>query len=73
MCSREGTAAWAQLEKLYLDTSQCACRLSISWSRVLPQGGAGTAVNAKGLQFYVDLVKELKKAGITPFITLYHW
>ena len=45
-------------------------RFSISWSRVIPQKGK---VNPKGLQFYVDLVNELKEAGIEPLVTLYHW
>ena len=31
------------------------------------------AVNEKGLQFYDDLVEELLKNGIEPWITLYHW
>jgi beta-glucosidase len=48
-----------------------AYRLSISWSRVLPQG-TGIS-NPKGLDFYDLLVDELLAAGITPYITLYHW
>jgi len=45
-------------------------RFSVSWSRVMPEKGK---INPKGLQFYVDLVKELKNAGIEPLCTLYHW
>ncbi|WP_404422481.1 GH1 family beta-glucosidase [Nibricoccus sp. IMCC34717] len=48
-----------------------AYRFSIAWSRVLPKG-VGT-VNKKGLDFYDRLVDELLKAGIDPYITLYHW
>ncbi len=48
-----------------------AYRLSISWSRVLPQGTG--MPNPKGLDFYDLLVDELLAAGITPYITLYHW
>ena len=33
-------------------------RFSISWSRVIPEEGK---VNEKGLQFYIDLVTELKR------------
>jgi len=44
---------------------------SISWSRVQPLG-RGEA-NPKGIQFYSDLIDELLKNGITPWITLYTW
>ena len=47
-----------------------AYRFSISWPRVIPEEGV---VNQKGLDFYVSLVDELVKAGITPLCTLYHW
>jgi len=48
-----------------------AYRFSISWSRVLP-GGTGR-VNERGLDFYRRLVDELRKNGIRPMATLYHW
>ena len=46
-------------------------RFSVSWPRILPQGEGD--VNEEGIAFYRDLVKELKKAGITPWVTLFHW
>ncbi len=46
-------------------------RFSISWPRILPNG-TGT-VNEKGIAFYSRLLELLKKAGIEPLVTLYHW
>lgn len=48
-----------------------AYRLSISWSRVLPRGTGKP--NARGLAFYDRLIDALLLAGITPWVTLYHW
>ncbi len=48
-----------------------ACRFSIAWSRIFPQG-SGPA-NSKGLDFYQRLLDELQQAGIEPYCTLYHW
>ena len=45
-------------------------RFSLSWSRILPERGK---VNPKGIEFYVNLVKELRANNIEPLCTLYHW
>ena len=56
---------------LMADLGVSAYRLSISWTRVIPEGTG--AVNEAGLDFYDRLVDELLGAGITPWVTLYHW
>jgi beta-glucosidase len=48
-----------------------AYRLSIAWPRVLPEGIGKP--NAAGLDFYDRLIDALLEAGITPYVTLFHW
>lgn len=48
-----------------------AYRFSVSWPRVLPEGTG--RINEEGLAFYDSLVDELKKNGIEPYVTLFHW
>ncbi|WP_341360468.1 family 1 glycosylhydrolase [Georgenia sp. M64] len=55
---------------LMADLGLDAYRFSTSWARVRPDGGP---VNPAGLDFYSRLVDELLGAGITPWLTLYHW
>jgi beta-glucosidase len=47
-----------------------AYRFSIEWSRIEPTKGV---FNKQGLQYYEELVKELRKNGIEPVVTLWHW
>ncbi len=46
-------------------------RLSVAWPRVIPDGDG--AVNSRGLDFYKRLLDALQDAGITPFVTMFHW
>ncbi len=48
-----------------------AYRLSLAWPRLIPDGTG--AVNERGLVFYDKLIDALLAAGITPWVTLYHW
>src|SRR5258706_11095105 len=56
---------------LMKDIGLQAYRLSISWPRVLPDGTG--SVNAQGLALYDQLIDALLEAGITPYVTLFHW
>ena len=48
-----------------------AYRMSISWSRILPEGEG--EVNQKGIEFYKDLFNECHKHGIEPVVTIFHF
>lgn len=47
-----------------------AHRFSIEWARIEPQEGV---YDEKEIEHYRDVLKALKKRGITPFITLWHF
>ena len=57
--------------KLMAELGLKAYRFSIAWTRILPDGTG--KINEKGLEFYSNLVDELLKYNITPYVTLYHW
>ncbi len=46
-------------------------RLSIAWPRIYPNGDG--EVNPKGIAFYRRLFASMKKHGITPWVTMFHW
>lgn len=48
-------------------------RMSLSWSRILPNGTPDKGINGLGLAFYNYVINELLNSGITPWITLHHW
>ncbi|MES1184904.1 MAG: GH1 family beta-glucosidase [Myxococcales bacterium] len=60
----EDVALWKQI-------GLKAYRLSVSWPRILPSGTG--QVNEAGVAFYDRLVDALLEAGITPWLTCFHW
>lgn len=50
-----------------------AYRFSISWSRLIPQGGRDDPVNEAGVKFYNELIDGLLEHNVQPYVTLYHW
>ncbi|WP_010214927.1 GH1 family beta-glucosidase [Sphingomonas sp. PAMC 26621] len=48
-----------------------AYRMSLAWSRIFPDG-RGTP-NQKGVDYYNRLIDALLAAGITPYVTMFHW
>jgi len=47
-----------------------AYRFSIEWSRIEPEKGV---FDFNGLEYYRSLIKELKRNGIEPVVTIWHW
>lgn len=45
-------------------------RISVEWSRIEPKEGVFVQ---KELEHYLDVVKFLRKMGIEPMVTLWHW
>ncbi|WP_044893474.1 glycoside hydrolase family 1 protein [Bacillus alveayuensis] len=57
--------------KLMKEIGHNTFRFSISWSRLIPNGVG--EVNKKAVTFYNNVIDELLKCGIEPFINLYHF
>ncbi|KAI5384951.1 hypothetical protein KIW84_071804 [Lathyrus oleraceus] len=47
--------------------------MSISWNRVMPNGTLEGGINQEGINFYNNLINELLKNGIEPFVTIMHF
>lgn len=62
---------WPEDLQLLRELGAPVYRFSIAWPRILPNGDG--PVNERGLAFYERLIDALLDAGLTPFVTLYHW
>ncbi|CAH0528847.1 GH1 family beta-glucosidase [Vibrio hippocampi] len=61
---------WQHDIAMIADLGVDAYRLSVSWSRILPQDGV---VNPQGLEFYSNIIDECHRKGLKVYVTLYHW
>jgi beta-glucosidase len=62
---------WPEDIRLMQDLGLNAYRLSVAWPRILPDGRG--RINEPGFAFYDRLIDGLLEAGLTPWVTLYHW
>lgn len=58
--------------KLFAEMGFKVFRMSISWSRIFPDGDEEVP-NEAGLKFYDDVFDELHKYGIEPLVTINHF
>ena len=58
--------------KLFAEMGFKVFRMSIAWTRIFPNGDEDQP-NEKGLQFYENVFKELKKYDIEPLVTITHF
>lgn len=58
--------------KLFAEMGFKLFRMSISWARIFPNGMDQTP-NEKGIAFYRNVFLELKKYGIEPLVTIFHY
>ncbi|KAF5461045.1 hypothetical protein F2P56_020871 [Juglans regia] len=56
---------------LMRDLGMDAYRLSISWSRIFPNGTGEP--NPEGINYYNGFIDALLEKGVQPYVTLYHW
>lgn len=75
--SQDGSVAADQYHRYKEDIAMMAdlgfeyYRFSVSWTRVLPNGGS--EVNPKGIAYYRNLCEELHRHGMKACCTIYHW
>ncbi|HBO46805.1 MULTISPECIES: family 1 glycosylhydrolase [Pediococcus] len=57
--------------KLMKEMGLRAFRISISWTRIFPNGKG--KVNRSGVEFYHSVINQLKENHIEPIVTMYHF
>lgn len=57
--------------RLFAEMGLKAYRFSVAWTRIIPCGTG--AVNQAGIEHYRDVIKECRKYGIEPVVTMYHF
>ncbi|BBP86785.1 hypothetical protein BsIDN1_04030 [Bacillus safensis] len=57
--------------KMFAEMGLKAYRFSIAWTRIIPDGDG--EINQKGIEFYHSLIDELRRYGIEPIVTMYHF
>lgn len=57
--------------KLFHELGLKAYRFSIAWTRIMPDGSG--KVNQAGIDFYHNVIKELRQYNIEPIVTMYHF
>ncbi len=62
---------WREDIALMAELGITAYRFSTAWTRIIPDGVGRP--NEAGIDFYGQLIDELLRNGITPWLTLYHW
>ena len=62
---------WREDIALFKELGIQMYRFSIAWTRIIPDGDG--EINQEGIRFYNDVINELLKHDIKPFITLYHF
>lgn len=62
---------WHEDLELLRNLQVSSYRFSVAWPRIQPTGRG--PLNAAGLDHYERMVDDMLAAGITPFVTLYHW
>lgn len=63
---------WKEDIQLIKELGLKSYRFSINWTRIFPNGDEKNP-NQKGLQFYHQLIDELRRNNIEPIVTIYHF